>query len=75
MLTVFAIMACTDRRKVEIIRQAESLMQEQPDSALHLLQTIDRHTLRGETLARYALIYSISQDKSPEMLYKNFWKK
>ena len=64
LLTVFAIMACTDSRKVEIIRQAESLMQDQPDSALHLLQTIDRHTLRGETLARYALIYSIAQDKS-----------
>ena len=64
LLAVFAITACTDSRKVEIIRQAESLMQEQPDSALHLLQGIDRHTLRGETLARYALIYSISQDKS-----------
>ena len=64
LIAVFAITACTDSRKVEIIRQAESLMQEQPDSALHLLQGIDRHTLRGETLARYALIYSIAQDKS-----------
>ena len=39
-------------------------MQEQPDSALRVLQTINRHSLRGKTLARYALIYSIAQDKS-----------
>ena len=39
-------------------------MQEQPDSALRVLQTLNRHSLRGETLARYALIYSIAQDKS-----------
>ena len=64
LIAVFAIMACTDSRKVEIIRQAEQMMQEQPDSALHLLQGIDRHTLRGEALARYALVYSIAQDKS-----------
>ena len=64
LIAVFAIMACTDIRKVEFIRQAEQMMQEQPDSSLHLLQTIDRHTLRGETLARYALVYSIAQDKS-----------
>ena len=64
LLTVFAITACTDSRKVEIIRQAEQMIQEQPDSALHLLQGIDRHTLRGKTLARYALVYSIAQDKS-----------
>ena len=56
LIAVFAITACTDSRKVEIIRQSESLMQNQPDSALHLLQTIDRHTLRGETLARYACL-------------------
>ena len=64
LISVFLIMACTDSRKVEIIRQAEQLMSEQPDSALHLLQSIDRHTLRGKALARYALIYSIAQDKS-----------
>ena len=61
---VFVIMACTDNRKLEIIHQAEGLMQEQPDSALRVLQTINRHSLRGEILARYALIYSIAQDKS-----------
>jgi hypothetical protein len=66
LIAVLGLHSCVENFKQEraIIRQAESLMQDQPDSALHLLQGIDRHTLRGETLARYALIYSISQDKS-----------
>ncbi len=64
LLVVIVLSACNDSRKLETIRQAEMLMQEQPDSALHVLQTINRHSLRGETLARYALIYSIAQDKS-----------
>ena len=64
LLVVIVLGACTDSCKLEIIRQAEMLMQEQPDSALRVLQTLNRHSLRGETLARYALIYSIAQDKS-----------
>ena len=64
LLVILVLSACTDSRKLETIRQAEMLMQEQPDSALRMLQTIDRHSLRGEPLARYALIYSIAQDKS-----------
>ena len=64
LLVALVLSACTDSRKLETIRQAEMLMQEQPDSALRVLQTIDRHSLRGETLARYALVYSIAQDKS-----------
>jgi len=64
LLVALVLSACNDSRKLETIRQAEMLMQEQPDSALHVLQTINRHSLRGETLARYALVYSIAQDKS-----------
>ncbi|MBO7099995.1 MAG: hypothetical protein J6W21_09020 [Bacteroidaceae bacterium] len=64
LLFVIALSACNDSRKLETIRQAEMLMQEQPDSALRMLQTINRHSLHGEPLARYALIYSIAQDKS-----------
>ena len=64
LLAAFVIGSCTDSRQTETIRQAEQLMQEQPDSALRVLQTINRHSLRGKTLARYALIYSIAQDKS-----------
>ena len=64
LLLVIVLSSCTDSRKLETIRQAEMLMQEQPDSALRMLQTINRHSLHGEPLARYALVYSIAQDKS-----------
>ncbi|MBR6047853.1 MAG: hypothetical protein IKP44_07180 [Bacteroidaceae bacterium] len=65
-LLIFALQACVEKDRLEkqVIHQAELLMQEQPDSALHLLQTLQRHSLTGETLARYALIHSIAQDKS-----------
>ena len=66
LLLIFALQACMekDRQERRVIHQAELLMQEQPDSALHLLQTLHRPSLTGETLARYALIHSIAQDKS-----------
>ena len=64
LLFVIVLSSCNDSRKLETICQAEMLMQEQPDSALRVLQTIDRHSLRGESFARYALVYSIAQDKS-----------
>ena len=66
MFCIVVLAACTSsyKHEREVIRQAEGMMQDQPDSALRVLQTINRHSLRGETLARYALIYSIAQDKS-----------
>ena len=66
LLPIFALQACVekDRQERQVIHQAELLMQEQPDSALHVLQTLHRPSLTGETLARYALIHSIAQDKS-----------
>ena len=66
LLVISALHACVekDRQERQVIHQAELLMQEQPDSALHLLQTLHRPSLTGETLARYALIHSIAQDKS-----------
>ena len=57
-------LASCGRNAGPIINRAELLMQEEPDSALHLLQGINRHRLSGETLARYALVYSIAQDKN-----------
>lgn len=64
LLAVIGISACQDFHKIDIIRQAEQIVQEQPDSALRLLQGIKRQHLSGEPLARYALIYSMAQDKS-----------
>ena len=56
LLPIFVLQACAgkDRQEREVIHQAELLMQEQPDSALHLLQTLQRYSLTGETLACYA---------------------
>lgn len=43
---------------------AESIMEEFPDSALALLSSLDGKTLKGETLARYALLLSQAYDKN-----------
>ena len=58
------LLASCDKQADQAIRRAELLMQDEPDSALHLLQGVDRRTLSGERLARYALVYSIAQHKS-----------
>ena len=63
-LLVCLFFASCRRNAGPVIRRAELLMQDEPDSALHLLQSINRRKLSGETLARYALVYSIAQDKS-----------
>ncbi len=63
-LLICLLIASCDRHTSQIIHQAELLVQEQPDSALLLLQGINRHYLSGEKLARYALVYSIAQNKS-----------
>ena len=63
-LLICLLLACCGRNAGPVIRRAEQLMQDDPDSALHLLQTINRRNLSGERLARYALVYSIAQNKS-----------
>ena len=50
LLVALVLSACTDSRKLATIHQAEMLMQEQPDSALRVLQTIDRRSLHGESM-------------------------
>lgn len=61
---VCLLFASCGRNAGPVIRRAELLMQDEPDSALHLLQSINRRALSGETLARYALVYSMAQHKS-----------
>lgn len=56
---------CRSTRNNSAIVAAEELMQEQPDSALTLLQSIDPNSLRGEKRkARFALLYSQALDKN-----------
>ena len=66
LLLVIILCGCVGSFEQEdaVIREAARLMQEQPDSALRVLGNVSRHSLRGDTLARYALIHSIAQDKS-----------
>ncbi|MDE7336406.1 MAG: hypothetical protein K2N10_08905, partial [Muribaculaceae bacterium] len=47
-----------------MLSRAESIMEQQPDSALALLETIDGATLSGERRARHALLLSQAYDKN-----------
>ena len=60
-----AIILCScSNREGELIGQAYQLSFSNPDSALALLNTINRHHLNSSDEARYALVYTIAQDKS-----------
>lgn len=58
--------SCTDNaRSLETIHRAETLMQEYPDSALCVLESINRSSLKSRYgKARYALLYSQALDKN-----------
>lgn len=55
---------CSRRPEVAALDRAESLMEEHPDSALALLDTIDGSGLTGEVHARHALLLSQALDKN-----------
>lgn len=64
LLSVCLLLTSCGGRADHIILQAEQILTEQPDSALRLLQTVNRRSLSDERLARYALFFTIAQDKS-----------
>lgn len=56
----------SDKRAMELVMQAESLMLDASDEALSIMESIDSKKVRGERdNARYALVYS-------EALYHNY---
>lgn len=55
---------CSRRPEAAALDRAESLMEEHPDSALALLDTIDGSGLTGEVQARHALLLSQALDKN-----------
>ena len=61
---LFLLTVGCSHREPAVLRQAEALMQPHPDSALALLQTCNRRQLSGRTLARYALLYTMAQNRS-----------
>lgn len=65
-LTCCAVMSCVDDSAVvEELDWAEAVMEEHPDSALALLDTLDRSRLRTRgAKARHTLLYSQALDKN-----------
>lgn len=64
-LLVLFLSACTSRNSGNLLAQADSLMQECPDSALHLLQDIPANRLKTEAdRAYYALLLTQARDKN-----------
>lgn len=63
---ILLMMSCTGPIVISNeISACEPLLKEKPDSALHILETIDRNELRRPPLrARHALLYSIALDKN-----------
>jgi len=59
-------MSCVNNKTISAtFDAAESLMQERPDSALYLLQSLDGHNIpQGALQARYALLYAQAFDKN-----------
>ncbi|MDO5420501.1 MAG: hypothetical protein Q4F50_10630 [Bacteroides sp.] len=64
-LLVLFLSACTSRNGRKLLAQADSLMQERPDNALHLLQNIPENSLKTEAdRAYYALLLTQARDKN-----------
>lgn len=64
LLTLFAASSC-HRNQHPIISRCMTLAENnQPDSALSLLQTLDRSRFTEAEAAHYALVYTLAQDKS-----------
>lgn len=65
LLAVATLSSCADRKANETMSLAESLMEDAPDSALVVIESIDTTRLAGKAQrARYSLLYSIALDKN-----------
>lgn len=62
-LALLALSGCHERERATLDR-AFSLVDDHPDSVLTLLDGIDRYTLSAADEARYALVYTIAQNKT-----------
>ena len=65
-LGLLLLMACNDPKHVtDTLHRAEALMNEHPDSALTLLQSVSPDEMgQNSTRAHYALLYTQAQDKN-----------
>ena len=65
-LLLISFYGCSDKKTItDTLHRAEALMNEHPDSALHILCKISNQDMRQRsTHARYALLYSQALDKN-----------
>ncbi|MDE7336266.1 MAG: hypothetical protein K2N10_08165 [Muribaculaceae bacterium] len=64
-LSIILLLAgCSGGEADRVLSRAEGIMEQQPDSALALLETIDGATLSGERRARHALLLSQAYEKN-----------
>lgn len=54
----------SSKKSQRLMDDAMSVVNEQPDSSLRILSMINRESLSEEDMARYCLLYYMSQDKS-----------
>lgn len=65
MITVCMIYGCSDNSPKSILTDIDSFIQERPDSALAILDTMDRASLKTERLkAHHALLHAMALDKN-----------
>ena len=62
-LIVILISSCASEQS-KILKQADSVMESRPDSAMTLLESIDRSRLTQSELPYYALLYTQAQVKT-----------
>ena len=60
---IMVLTGCGDRH-CKAIDSAYAIVNESPDSALSMLNHVNQHRLARKEMARYALVYTIAQDKS-----------
>lgn len=60
---IMVLTGCGDRH-CKAIDSAYAIVDESPDSALSMLNHVNQHELARKEMARYALVYTIAQDKS-----------
>lgn len=57
------LLASCGNKNANILNVADKLVQENADSAICLLQSLDKASLSEHELARYSLLYTMAQDK------------
>ena len=65
LLLLFSLFGCTQRDITRTFDEVENFIMERPDSALAILDTMDRSRLQTDrTRARHALLHAMALDKN-----------